>query len=106
MKNSPQKSKEAYWHEMVSRFNQSGLSRKRFCEIKKISYWSFRDWQKKIETDHDQKLVKIPRESHPENIDQEKHIDIIIAEKIALRVTRRFDRGLLRDIMNELGVSI
>jgi hypothetical protein len=106
MNHTNQKSKERYWEEQIEKFNQSGLSRKRFCEIKKISYWSFRDWQKKIETDHNEKLVKIPRESHPENIDRQTHIDIIIAEKIALRVTRGFDGGLLRDIMNELGVSI
>lgn len=51
-----------YRRNHVLKWQQSGLSMKRYCTEHEISYWSFREWKKKDRDDSASKngLVEIP----------------------------------------------
>jgi hypothetical protein len=36
--------KTEFWSNHIRHFRQSGLSQKKYCEQKNLSYWSFRTW--------------------------------------------------------------
>ena len=111
MKNSAVKSKEEYWKEHVRNFNKSGVSRRKYCVEKNLSYWTFRNWQKKTEADHSsENLVKISHLNYPAiNESQslpQSTIEIVISQKIFIRLNKDFDGELLRSVMSELGVQL
>jgi hypothetical protein len=43
------KNQTDYRRNHVQKWAESGLSMQRYCSEQEISYWSFRDWKKKIE---------------------------------------------------------
>ena len=106
MKNSPQNSKEKFWNDHIHRFRRSGQSRREYCLAENLSYWTFGDWQKKIEKNPDEKMVKISRRVHSSNNNRQSFIDIVVAEKVSIRIAQGFDGELLRDLLNELGVAL
>lgn len=111
MKNSAVKSKEEYWKEHLRKFNGSGMSRRKYCAEENLSYWTFRDWQKKIEADYSsEKLVKISHRDYPAVKESQflpqSTIEIIVSQKISIRLNKNFDGELLRSVMSELGVEL
>lgn len=47
----------------IFKWKQSGLSMRKYCSEQGISYWSFRDWKKKIELENSvtgNGLIEIP----------------------------------------------
>jgi hypothetical protein len=40
----PQSSREIYWSAILADFRRSGLTHVKFCELRRISIHSFRDW--------------------------------------------------------------
>ncbi len=106
MKNSLKISKEKFWKDHIQRFVKSGQSRRQYCQVENLSYWSFRDWQKKIEITPEEKLVKVSRRFHPQKNDEQTSIEILVADKVSIRIPRSFDGQLLRDVLNELGVTL
>lgn len=104
MKKSSKTKREGFWKERVARFRASGESQKQYCRKRRISYWTFRDWLKKIEVEKDATLVKVSRKSHAQGEGRESYIEIIIAKKVSIRVSQGFDGELLRNVMKELGV--
>jgi hypothetical protein len=104
MKKLSQTTREEFWKEQVAKFRQSGESRRQYCLTHKLSYWTFRDWLKKIEAGNDTKLVKISRKPHTQGEGRETCIEIIIAQKVSIRVSQGFDGELLRNVIKELGV--
>ncbi len=110
MNHISQKSKEDFWKKHVSKFKQTGLSRRQYCLNENLSYWTFLDWQKKIEktteASLETKLVKIPRQINPQVNNRDSKIELLIAEKLSIRIAPGFDGDLLRDLIRELGVRI
>lgn len=106
MSHSSGKSKNEYWKEHIIRFRQSGQSRREYCIAEKITYRVFSYWLRKTEITRDEKLVKIPRQIQINQHDRLSFIDIIITEKISIRITQNFDGELLRNIINELGIQL
>jgi hypothetical protein len=102
MKKLTGKRKEEFWKEHIERFKQSGESRKQYCIRHKISYWSFRDWHKKIEAGEGTKLVKISQKYHKRE-ESPSCIDIVISQNIVIRVSSGFNGEDLRNVINELG---
>lgn len=96
-----QKGKE-FWISKITAYRNSGMSRKEFCSLEGISYWTFSDWLKKAEGKRTT-LVKITREKNLTPPDICTHIDIHIGSTIVIRVENGFDRQLLRDIVCDLG---
>jgi hypothetical protein len=43
-KNFNKDQKTEFWSEHFRTWGKSGLSQKKYCEQKKLSYWSFRTW--------------------------------------------------------------
>ena len=106
MNHSTKKSKEEYWKEQIARYHQSGQNRRQYCLAENLSYWTFCYWLKKIESTADTKLVKIPRQVHPKKNERQSYIEIIVTQKISIRVAKGFDGELLRDLLSELGVAL
>ena len=106
MQNTAKKSKEEFWNTHITRYHQSGRSRRQYCLAENLSYWTFRDWLKKIEAIPDTKLVKIPARVRPQMEDRQSSIEIIIAQKICIRVAQGFDGRLLREVVRELGIQL
>jgi len=106
MKNSKGSEKEKYWRDQVARWRESGLSRREYCRRESISYWSFRDWFKKVKTAESSKLVRVPRQAYPEKQIDGAPIEIVIQEKISIRIKRGYDGNLLKNLLADLGVKI
>ena len=106
MKKSQRNEKEKYWREQIARWQQSGLSRREYCRRENISYWSFRDWLKIVETAKSVKLIRVPRDAYPEKQTDGSPIEVTINEKITIRIKRGYDGGLFRELLSDLGVKI
>ena len=96
MKNSQGRKKDKYWRDQITRWQQSGLSRIEYCRRENISYWSFRDWLKKVKSAESSKLVRVPRQAYPEKQMDDAPIEIVIQEKISIRIKRGYDGYLLK----------
>lgn len=103
MNHSAAKSKKEYWEEQITRFHQSGQSRREYCIAEKITYRVFSYWLRKTEITQDEKLVKIPRQVQ---INQKSYLEVIVSEKLSIRIPQNFDGELLRNIINELGIQL
>jgi len=104
--NKQRKQSEKYWNDQISRWHQSGLSRREYCRRENISYWTFRDWLKKFELGKSTQLVRVPAEAYPKAHSLESTVEIIINQNISIRIRKGFDGELLRDLLCELGVRI
>jgi hypothetical protein len=38
-----------YWERIIDNWRASGKAQRAFCKAKKLSYWSFRYWKKRVE---------------------------------------------------------
>jgi hypothetical protein len=106
MNYSANESKNEYWKEHITRFQQSGQSRREYCLAEKITYRVFSYWLKKTETTQNEKLIKIPHKAHQQISTCQSFIEIIVKEKISIRISQNFDGELLRDVINELGIQL
>jgi hypothetical protein len=99
MKSLKEKSKKEFWLEHIRRFHQSGQSRRQYCLEENLSYWTFRDWLIKISKSADTELVKLPRQVHRQINYRQSFIEIIVAQKISIRIDQGFNGELLRDLL-------
>jgi len=106
MKKSQESKKEKYWRDQITRWQESGLSRREYCRRENISYWTFRDWLTKVNTAESSKLVRVPRQSYSEKQIDGAPIEIVIQEKISIRIKKGYDVNLLKNLLADLGVSI
>ena len=106
MNHSEKKSKEEFWKEQIARFQQSGQSCKAYCLSENLSYWTFRDQLKKIEVVRDEKLVRIPGKINSQRNNSQSFIEIIISQKISIRIAQGYDAELLRNVINSLGINL
>ena len=104
--NNRRKQSEKYWKDLITRWHQSGLSRREYCRRENISYWTFRDWLKKFELEKSSQLVRVPAEAYPKASSPESTIEITINHNISIRIKKGFDGELLRKLLCELGVRI
>ena len=106
MNHSSKKSKKEYWEEQIARFRQSGQSRREYCITEKITYRAFSYWMKKTGVTQNEKLVKIHHKALRQISTRQSYIEIIVTEKISIRIPQNFDGELLRNIINELGIQL
>ena len=106
MKRSSHEAKEEYWKDHVVRYRKSGQSLKQYCLTEELSYWTFREWLKKLEMAVDSKLVKISRYENEQTNNHQSYLEIIVSKKISIRVVQGFNGELLRDVLNELGIQL
>ncbi len=91
--------KKTYWEGHISRWQHSGLSKKRYCENAGISYWSFREWLKKLKVSEPTRVTSVPREAYPKTQTSESRIEIVIHEKLSIRIKRGYDKDLLKNLL-------
>jgi hypothetical protein len=48
-----------YWKETIDQWQSSGKSMAEFCRHEDISYWTFREWKKRLESQAESRLVKL-----------------------------------------------
>lgn len=95
-----------FWTEHIQQWAASGLSRRRYCNDNGLSYWTFREWQKRQSkgAKGGADLVRLQREIITGDATFRSSIEILLPGSIIIRVTRGFDAELLRDLIRELGV--
>lgn len=106
MEASEKKRSAQFWADHIRRWTASGLSRRRYCNENGLSYWTFREWQKRQSkgVNGGEGLVRLPRAIITGDATFRSSIEIVLPGSITIRVTRGFDAELLRDLIRELGV--
>ena len=106
MEPNGQKRSEKFWADHITRWETSGISRRRYCVNEGLSYWTFRERQKRQgkATRPGSDLVQLPLEIIAQNTAIHPGIDLLLPDKTTIRVNRGFDGELLRDLLRELGV--
>jgi len=85
----------------VLKWQQSGLSMRRYCSEQKISYWSFRDWKKKSEHENSfakNSMVEIPVTLYKTKKDSEP-IEIVLSNGIKIIVKENSGTDHLKAIL-------
>jgi hypothetical protein len=94
-----------FWANHHKEWETSGKGRMEYCRESGISYWSFREWQKRFQSENENRtaLVRVPLriQGPPENISST--IELLINGSIRMCVKPGFDGELLRAVMRELG---
>lgn len=95
-----------FWAGHLGQWEASGTSRRQYCIGEGISYWTFREWQKRLgqscRSGND--LVQLPREIVNPGGKAEPAIELSLPGNITIRITNGFDGELLRAVLHELGV--
>ena len=80
-------------------------SRTQYCREAGISYWSFREWQKRFQekSEPGKTLVPVPLKIISGAQDEICTIELLINESIIMRIKPGFDGKLLRAIIHEIG---
>ena len=106
MEANREKRSAQFWAEHIRRWAASGQSRRRYCKDAGLSYWTFREWQKRQlkGAEGEAGLVRVPREIIPGGAAFGSGIEIELPGSIIIRVGRGFDAELLRNVVRELGV--
>lgn len=103
-KNLSKEQKKEFWSEHFRLWEQSGLSQKKYCDTKGISYWNFKTWYAGLKRDlkPENKFIKIPAERlGSENSNQ---IEIFISLKIRIIVSENISEENLRKIFSSADV--
>ncbi len=98
--------KKKYWEGHISKWQRSGLSMKRYCEGAGISYWSFREWLKKLKELEPARVVSLPQEVYPKTQIDESKIEIVIHEKLSIQIKRGYNKDLLKNLLATLEVQL
>ncbi len=104
--NTEMNQKKKYWKGHIIKWQRSGLSRSRYCKDENISYWSFRDWSKKLEELESSKVVRVPHEVYQGEQAIESSIEIVIHENLSIRIKKGYDCDTLRSLLVEFGVQV
>ncbi len=100
------KTRENYWREKIERWEASGQSCRQYSTAEGISYWSMRDWIKKLKKTEKTNFVKLQPACSPMENNQDIGIELIIQKNLIIRITADFDGKLLRKLLGELGVEL
>lgn len=100
-----QKHEDAYWIDRLKQWEASGKSRTRYCREAGISYWTFRERQKRFreKSELGKTLVQVPLKITSEPQDETCTIELLINESIIIRIQPGLDGTLLRAVIQELG---
>jgi hypothetical protein len=89
--------KKEFWSKHIRHFETSGLSQKKYCEQKNISYWSFRTWYYK--TQPDKMETKFIRLENPRTSEKPiSRISMSLCDKIRIEFDENIPEEILRKI--------
>jgi hypothetical protein len=86
--------KKEFWIEQNKKWKASGLSRKDYCRRNDLKVTTFDYYRKKYKGKEEQ-LVEITNTG----VQEDEGIEIRIRKGIGIRVTKEFDRELLRTVI-------
>jgi hypothetical protein len=106
MEHKKQRQGKEYWSGHIRRWESSGTSRRQYCIGEGISYWTFREWQKRLseETTSERNLIQLPQEAYHSVEKVEPTVELSLPGNITIRINKGFDGELLRSLLHELGV--
>lgn len=89
--------KKEYWSNHIRHFETSGLSQKKYCEQKNISYWSFRTWYYKTPPEiTETKFIRLTSPHQSEK--PASKITISLCGKIRIELDENISEEVLRKI--------
>lgn len=102
-KNFNNDQKIEFWSNHSRAWENSGLSRKKYCENEMLSYWSFRTWYAKLKPEYSKskKFIKI-QNSNPIRFSEQK-IEISISSGIKIIVSENVSHDTLIKIFKAAG---
>ena len=105
MKRAKRSQKTNFWADHIKRWEVSGTGRMEYCREAGISYWTFREWQKRFQEANEsgKTLVQVPLKISSRPQDERNTIDILVNESIRIRIKPGFDGKFLRAVIQELG---
>jgi len=105
MEQKTQKHGEEFWASHIRQWESSGRSRRQYCIGEGISYWTFREWQKRLDQANlsERNLIQLPQEAYHSVEKVEPVIELSLPGNITIRISRGFDGELLRALLQELG---
>ena len=106
MTHTSKQSKLTFWQEHVTRLEQSGLSRREYCHNENLSYWSLRDWQKKLNSSVEKPLVKVPVKVKHHQYSTGQCLELLISDRLKIKVPENFNPEHLRRLIRVLGVEL
>ena len=88
----------------IKEWEASGKGRMQYFAEAGISYWSFREWQKRFQekSAHENTLVSVPIEISSRAQQESDVIELLVNGSIIIRVKPGFDGKLLRAVIQEL----
>lgn len=91
----PEQKKE-FWSNHIRHFRKSGLSQKKYCEQKNLSYWSFRTWYYKIIPEASESRFIRVNSFKPE--ERASKIRIILSGRIRIELDEDISEEILQRI--------
>jgi hypothetical protein len=94
-----------FWKKHLSAWKQSGISKKKYCLQNNLALSTFGYWIQKIrmlESDNDN-LVEIKIK---DSIPSDKPLELIVGERVKIKLTNNFNSNLLKETLKVLGVKI
>ena len=92
-----------YWSRHVEAWRQSGQSRKAYCEKHGLSYWSMRDWIRKLAdpvASASQRLVELePAGDGAEHGGDRAPIELAVGDRYVLRLWPHLRAAQLREVL-------
>ena len=89
-----------YWSRHVEAWRQSGQSRKAYCEKHGLSYWSMREWIRKLAEPASQRLVELERAGDgAEHSGERAPIELAVGDRYVLRLWPHLRAAQLREVL-------
>lgn len=107
MEKQKQRQGKEIWAGHIQKWTASGMSRRQYCIGAAISYWTFREWQKRLneEKPAGENFVKLPFVQIDSTVIGDPTIELSLPGDISIRIRKEFDGELLRALLRELGVN-
>ena len=92
-----------YWSRHIEAWRQSGQSRKAYCEEHGLSYWSMRDWIRKLAEPAEpasQRLVELERVGGgAEHGGERAPMELVVGDRYVLRLWPHLRAAQLREVL-------
>ena len=92
-----------YWSRHIEAWRQSGQSRKAYCEEHGLSYWSMRDWIRKLAGPAEpasQRLVELePVGGGAQHGGERAPIELAVGDRYVLRLWPHLRAAQLREVL-------
>lgn len=97
--------KTKFWKKHIGQWQDSGLSQREYCKANNLKESTFTDWKAKHSTSR-KSVTRVPSSVVDNFIQSQGHLELIIKDKLALRIPSNFDSQTLQRLLETLGVAL